>query len=422
MKNIAKACLFIVAVMLLAVIKINAQVSVGVGISATIGPPPLPVYVQPPCPVEGYLWEPGYWAYDDADGDYYWVPGVWVAPPNFGLLWTPCYWGYSGNVYVFHEGYWGPQVGFYGGIDYGFGYFGSGFAGGRWEGRSFRYNTAVVNVNTTVIRNTYRDPGVINNRTVVNNNRLSYNGPGGVNVRPRPAELQAMRERHVRPTNEQLTHQQVARKDRNQFASVNHGRPTIAAMNRVNGNRFTPQGRPATPKAAERMHAAGNRRSQPNMANAGRGNNAGMPHQGKQANNAIHQQRMQTHQRSQQHAQSQQRMQPQQRAHMQAQQRAQQHAQQQRAHMQAQHHMQQRTQQQQRTNMQAQQHMQQRAQPQHVQQRAHMQPQQRAQQPHTQQRAYAQPQHMQPRMQQPQRMQQPRANPHTAQPRQKQRQ
>lgn len=420
MKNIAKACLFIMAVMLLAVTKINAQVSVGVGISATIGPPPLPVYVQPPCPVEGYLWEPGYWAYDDADGDYYWVPGVWVAPPDFGLLWTPCYWGYSGNVYVFHEGYWGPQVGFYGGIDYGFGYFGSGFAGGRWEGRSFRYNTAVVNVNTTVIRNTYRDPGVINNRTVVNNNRLSYNGPGGVNVRPRPAELRAMRERHVRPTNEQLTHQQVARKDRNQFASVNHGRPTIAAMNRVNGNRFTPQGRPATPKAVERMHAASNRRSQPNIANAGRSNNAGTPHQGRRANNAIHQQRMQMHQRSQQHAQSQQRMQPQQRAHMQAQQRAQQHAQQQhmqqRAHMQAQH-MQQRTQQQ-RTNMQAQQ----RAQQQHVQQRAHMQPQQRAQQPHTQQRAYAQPQHMQPRMQQPQRMQQPRATPHTAQPRQKQRQ
>jgi hypothetical protein len=399
MKNIAKACLFIVAVMLLAVTKINAQVSVGVGISATIAPPPLPVYVQPPCPVEGYLWEPGYWAYDDANGDYYWVPGVWVAPPDFGLLWTPCYWGYSGNVYVFHEGYWGPQVGFYGGVDYGFGYFGSGFAGGIWEGRSFRYNTAVVNVNTTIIHNTYSDTRVINNRTVVNNNRFSYNGPGGVNARPRPAELQAMRERHVRPTNEQLTHQQVARKDRNQFASVNHGRPTTAAMNKVNGNRFTPQGRPATPRAVERMRAAGNRRSQPNMANAGRGNNAGMMHQNRQANNAIHQQRMQTHQRSQQHALSQQRMQPQQRAHMQAQQRVSQRAQQ-------------------------------RAQQQHMQQRTYMQPQQRmsqrAQQQHMQpqQRAYSQPQHMQPqpRMQQPQRMpQQPRANPHPAQQRQRQR-
>jgi hypothetical protein len=98
MKNIAKTCLFIVAVMLLTVTKINAQVSVGVGISATFGPPPLPVYVQPPCPVEGYLWEPGYWAWDPDDGDYYWVPGVWVAPPTVGFLWTPSYWGFSDGV------------------------------------------------------------------------------------------------------------------------------------------------------------------------------------------------------------------------------------------------------------------------------------------------------------------------------------
>ena len=39
----------------------RAQVSVGV--SVHVGPPALPVYEQPPCPVEGYLWTPGYWAY-----------------------------------------------------------------------------------------------------------------------------------------------------------------------------------------------------------------------------------------------------------------------------------------------------------------------------------------------------------------------
>ena len=37
----------------------RAQVSVGV--SVHVGPPALPVYEQPPCPVEGYLWTPGYW-------------------------------------------------------------------------------------------------------------------------------------------------------------------------------------------------------------------------------------------------------------------------------------------------------------------------------------------------------------------------
>ncbi len=100
-----------------------------VGVSISVAPPVLPVIEQPPCPVEGYLWTPGYWAYSDVG--YYWTPGVWVEPPEVGLLWTPPYWGYSNGVYVFNDGYWGPNVGFYGGIDYGYGYFGSGYYGGR---------------------------------------------------------------------------------------------------------------------------------------------------------------------------------------------------------------------------------------------------------------------------------------------------
>jgi hypothetical protein len=46
-----------------------AQVRVGVAI--TIAPPELPVYDQPICPGDGYIWTPGYWAY--GDDDYYWV-------------------------------------------------------------------------------------------------------------------------------------------------------------------------------------------------------------------------------------------------------------------------------------------------------------------------------------------------------------
>ena len=41
---------------------------------------------------------------------------------------------------IFHEGYWGPHVGFYGGIDYGFGYTGAGYAGGYWNNGAFYYN------------------------------------------------------------------------------------------------------------------------------------------------------------------------------------------------------------------------------------------------------------------------------------------
>lgn len=220
--------------------KLFAQVSIGVGISVHLAPPALPVYTQPVCPGDGYIWTPGYWAYGD-DG-YYWVPGVWVRPPHYGLLWTPGYWGYTGGVYVFHAGYWGPHVGFYGGINYGFGYGGIGFGGGVWAGNVFRYNTAVTNVNTTVVHNTYINNTVINN-TVVNNNRVSFNGQGGVNARPTPQEQTAMNERHIDATPQQQSHMMAARQDRSQLASQNGGHPAVAAMNRINGRKFDQQGR-----------------------------------------------------------------------------------------------------------------------------------------------------------------------------------
>src|SRR6267378_5313537 len=59
-----------------------------VDVSVNFAPPVLPVYEQPPCPVAGYIWTPGYWDYGYDAGDYYWVPGGWVAPPTvayFGL-------------------------------------------------------------------------------------------------------------------------------------------------------------------------------------------------------------------------------------------------------------------------------------------------------------------------------------------------
>ncbi len=78
-----------------------------VNFSITVAPPLLPVYEQPLCPTDGYLWTPGYWAYDD--GGYYWVEGVWVAPPRVGFLWTPGYWGFGDGFYAFHTGYWGRR-------------------------------------------------------------------------------------------------------------------------------------------------------------------------------------------------------------------------------------------------------------------------------------------------------------------------
>ena len=215
-----------------------AKAQVSVGVSVRVGPPALPVYEQPPCPVEGYLWTPGYWAHGD-DG-YYWVPGVWVAPPRVGLLWTPGYWGWNDGVYVFHAGYWGPHVGFYGGVNYGFGYGGAGFVGGEWRRGHFAYNTAVVNVNRTVIRNTY-----VNRTVIVNNgNHASFNGgPGGIGARPTREEISASRESHIRPTSMQISHEHLARSDRANFASENHGRPATAAMSRVNTREGNQQAR-----------------------------------------------------------------------------------------------------------------------------------------------------------------------------------
>jgi hypothetical protein len=211
-----------------------------VAVSIRVGPPAIPVYTQPPCPGDGFLWTPGYWAYGPVG--YYWVPGVWVRAPRVGVLWTPGYWGFGDGLYVWHAGYWGPHVGFYGGINYGFGYGGVGFIGGMWAGPVFRYNTAVMSVNTTVVRNVYVDRTVINNTTVVNNH-YSFNGPGGVTAQPNATEQAAIREQHFQPTSEQLSHEQAQSHDRNQLASMNHGTPGTAAMDSVNGRRFNQQGR-----------------------------------------------------------------------------------------------------------------------------------------------------------------------------------
>jgi hypothetical protein len=197
-------------------------------VAITIGPPALPVYEQPICPGDGYIWTPGYWYWDDDADDYYWVPGTWVLAPEAGFLWTPGWWGWGGAAFVWHEGFWGPTVGFYGGINYGFGYFGMGFVGGRWDGGHFFYNRAVMNVDVTNIHNVYNTR--VDYTTI---NRVSYNGGnGGIDARPTPEEQAAEHERHLPPIAAQSQHVQAARSNPNLRASVNHGRPAIAATAR----------------------------------------------------------------------------------------------------------------------------------------------------------------------------------------------
>ncbi len=198
-----------------------------ISISVRIAPPALPVYTQPALPGPGYLWAPGYWAW--ADGGYYWVPGTWVEPPQPGLLWTPGYWGWTDGAYLWHQGYWAPQIGFYGGVNYGFGYDGIGFVGGYWLHGAFFYNRAV-----------YRIPGGprfahVYSRPVPPHAsiRTSFNGgQGGIQVRASAAQLAVERGRHIEPVAAQRQQEQAAGRNPELRATANHGRPPIGATPR----------------------------------------------------------------------------------------------------------------------------------------------------------------------------------------------
>lgn len=147
-------------------------------VSVTVAPPLLPVYAQPPIPAEGYIWTPGHWAWNPDLGDYYWVQGAWVLPPYTGALWTPGYWVWRGAAYHWCPGYWGRTVGYYGGINYGYGYFGSGYEGGYWHHGSFMYNRSVNNIHINNITNVYNAP-VTGAGMPSATNRASFSGGTG---------------------------------------------------------------------------------------------------------------------------------------------------------------------------------------------------------------------------------------------------
>lgn len=213
-----------VAALVLGAIPSPAKAQLYINIGA---PPLLPSYTQPAVFVPNEIWTPGYWAWGSAG--YYWVPGTWVLAPQPGFLYTPGYWSAALNGYTWVPPYWAPNVGYYGGVNYGSGYYGNGYVGGMWSGNVFRYNTAVTNVNTTIIRNVY-----INRRVVVRVvNRVSYNGGrGGLTVKPTPAQLAVLRQRHMRLTPVQQEHNAEASRNRNYLATVNRGRPPMVVSSR----------------------------------------------------------------------------------------------------------------------------------------------------------------------------------------------
>jgi WXXGXW repeat (2 copies) len=220
-----------------------------IGVSIRIAPPELPVYEQPMCPGDGYIWTPGYWGW--ANDDYYWAPGTWVMPPEVGYLWTPGYWGWGGSGFMFNDGYWGASVGFYGGIDYGFGYFGNGYEGGRWENGRFFYNTSLNRVDSNVFRNTY------NTRVDERVNRVSFNGGnGGINARATAQEEATARGSHTPAVAAQTQHAWSARNDPQQRYASNHGAPPVTATARASAashpKELAPVDRPSAPNTGNK--------------------------------------------------------------------------------------------------------------------------------------------------------------------------
>ncbi len=258
--------------LVLAALPMVSSAGVFIGVSVNVPPPPLPVYAQPYCPQPGFIWIPGYWAWGPYG--YYWVPGTWVLPPEVGLLWTPGYWAWEDGIYLWHAGYWGPRVGFYGGIDYGYGYDGFGFVGGYWRGGIFFYNRAVVRVGPDFARNVYyRRP---DERGRPDFRHVSFNGgPRGVIAGPSRMDLTAERERRFEFTSAQRQHERLARNDRALRADFNHGRPPVAATARptaFHGQGVIPArsaGGPMPPRGRTPIHpdrppwVSGQGRSQP---------------------------------------------------------------------------------------------------------------------------------------------------------------
>ena len=225
---------------------------------SNVSPPPgLPVYEQPPIPAPGYLWTPGYWA--SGPNGYFWVPGTWVQPPAVGVLWTPGYWGWRDGIYVWNAGYWGPHIGFYGGVNYGFGYVGVGYEGGHWENGVFAYNRTVSNFGSVTITNVYEKTVIVEPGA----SRVSFNGgSGGTTARPTREEEAVAHEQHAAAAPAQFQHERTASSDKSLLASENHGRPAVAATSKP--GEFTGKGvvaareeKPATVLPGSKPNGAG---------------------------------------------------------------------------------------------------------------------------------------------------------------------
>jgi hypothetical protein len=124
-------------------------------------------------------------------------------------------------------------VGYYGGVNYGFGYGGIGFAGGEWRHGAFAYNTAVMHVDERIVHTTYVDRTVVERGYVARDSHVAYSGgPGGIRHAPNAQEQTFAHEQHVAPTAYQTQHMNSAQADRTSYVKNNGGHPANLVASR----------------------------------------------------------------------------------------------------------------------------------------------------------------------------------------------
>ena len=184
-----------------------AHAQVDVNISVDVEPPPLPVYDQPPIPEPGYLWVPGYWAWDDDTG-YYWVPGTWVLPPEpeFAVDARLLVWGWDDGVYVFTPAIGDRRSGSTAASPTASAMTASATRAAIGAGARFTTTTPSTISGGVRIVNVYSKTVVVNNVT-----NVSFNGGAhGTTARPTPEQIAAGNQRHIPATAEQTRHAEVS--------------------------------------------------------------------------------------------------------------------------------------------------------------------------------------------------------------------
>jgi len=147
-------------------------------VSITVAPPELVAYSQPMCPQSGYFVDArllGLWRRRLFLGAWHMGRAARCRPVmDARLLGLGAAMPLPGMKAIG-----GSTIGFYGGVNYGFGYGGVGYQGGYWQNGAFSYNTSVNNVDRSSFHNTY-EKTVTNERA---GNSVSYNGGTGWNNR-----------------------------------------------------------------------------------------------------------------------------------------------------------------------------------------------------------------------------------------------